>query len=249
MLFVRFTATRRATCQTTPQCPRRSPMRSATTEASAIRSPGPGPGTVGSATQDAHDGQTVLLSENLSLRSKLDSGQGGRSPLAVRLRTRERIGSTRRSSRCCAGGVGLRGALRSVGGCRSLSRHAGPFPCMEEAPKSSARPAPRPQQANRGRTYHPQHRLRHGPRRCASRLRQQDDEDDDRAGGFQVRCTYAVLRWEVVAAEYPLKPIRKRSWTIVQPQRWLSSARRASPVRAPSARSRLGPRCFRTGSW
>src|SRR5206468_1987145 len=70
--------------------------------------------------------------EHLSLHVELAADQRGAAPERVRLSLRERI-VTRDADG--VDGLGCGGDLRNVGGCRSLARHAGPFPCVEGSPQ------------------------------------------------------------------------------------------------------------------
>jgi hypothetical protein len=82
------------------------------------------------------------------MRREVGAGQRGAAAQCACLRMAEPVGTVRPSGRC-AGGFALDGDLGYVGGCRSLARHARPFPCGRKPSSPQLVPALRPQQADR----------------------------------------------------------------------------------------------------
>jgi hypothetical protein len=80
-------------------------------------------------TPDAHDRPSVLLRKYLSLPVELAAAQRCATSQRVRLSLSEPMTSVIKSNALGAGGgIGVGGDLGYVGGYRSLTRHAGPFP-------------------------------------------------------------------------------------------------------------------------
>jgi hypothetical protein len=81
----------------------------------------------------------MLLCEHEPLGLELGATQRCATPQRARLRNGERISTLQCSASADRGIAGDR-KQGYVGGCRSLARHAGPFPFERKPAKSPARP-------------------------------------------------------------------------------------------------------------